>query len=235
MLAPTFTLDFDSMEGAVKPGGYVKLMVADQGIGIDQDDLDHIFEPFFTKKKMGRSGTGLGMTVVWDTVNHHQGYIEVNSKLGHGTSIAVYLPISDRQVEESASKVKQEDLTGRGERILVVDDVAEQREIATAIFKELGYAADAVTSGQSALDYIEKQPVDLLLLDMIMDPGMDGLETFKRVLSKYPDQKVLIASGYTKSDRVRSALQLGASFIHKPYRLEEITRAVKNTLNTSSS
>ena len=237
----TISLDYEQLTGAlpgygaVKPGGYVKLMVADQGIGIDQDDLDHIFEPFFTKKKMGRSGTGLGMTVVWDTVNHHQGYIEVNSKLGHGTSIAVYLPISDRQVEESASKVKQEDLTGRGERILVVDDVAEQREIATAIFEELGYAADAVTSGQSALDYIEKQPVDLLLLDMIMDPGMDGLETFKRVLSKYPDQKVLIASGYTKSDRVRSALQLGASFIHKPYRLEEITRAVKNTLNTSSS
>jgi YesN/AraC family two-component response regulator len=85
------------------------------------------------------------------------------------------------------------------------------------------------------LDYIEKQSVDLMLLDMIMDPGMDGLDTFKQVLSKYPDQKVLIASGYTKSDRVRTALQLGARFIQKPYRLKEIMRAVKNTLHAPSS
>ncbi|MGD8833899.1 MAG: response regulator [Desulfobacteraceae bacterium] len=221
--------------GTVKPGSYVKLTVADQGTGIDQEDLVHIFEPFFTKKKLGRSGTGLGMTVVWDTVNDHQGYIEVDSKPGHGTDIAVYLPISHKQVENSTDESKKEDFIGQGERILVVDDMAEQREIATAIFKELGYAADAVTSGESALDYIEKQSVDLMLLDMIMDPGMDGLDTFKQVLSKYPDQKVLIASGYTKSDRVRTALQLGARFIQKPYRLKEIMRAVKNTLHAPSS
>ncbi|MGD9364504.1 MAG: response regulator [Desulfobacteraceae bacterium] len=215
---------------SVKPGDYVKLTVVDQGSGISREDLQHIFEPFFTKKKLGRSGTGLGMTVIWDTVNHHDGYIEVDSQQNQGTTIAIYLPKADQEVPKAESAMIEEDLTGRGERILVVDDVAEQREIATAIFQRLGYRVDAVPSGESALAYLKKQPVDLLLLDMIMEPGMDGLDTFKRVLSIYPEQKAVIASGYTKNDRVRSALELGASFVHKPYCLEEIARAVKNKL-----
>ncbi len=218
---------------AVKPGNYVKLTVTDQGMGISQDDLEHIFEPFFTKKKMGRSGTGLGMTVVWDTVNHHNGYIDIVSKHNRGTTITVYLPKADQDVPKVESDIVKEDLTGQGERILVVDDVADQREIATAIFQKLGYMVDAVPSGESALTYLNEQPVDLLLLDMVMEPGLDGLDTFKRVLTIYPEQKAVIASGYTKNDRVQSALELGASFIHKPYCLEEIARAVKSTLNGS--
>lgn len=216
---------------SVKPGDYVKLTVVDQGSGISREDLKHIFEPFFTRKKLGRSGTGLGMTVIWDTVNHHDGYIEVDSRQNQGTTIAIYLPKADQLAPKAENAAIEEDLTGRGERILIVDDVAEQREIATAIFKRLGYMVDAVPSGESALAYLKKQPVDLLLLDMIMEPGIDGLDTFKRVLSIYPAQKAVIASGYTKNDRVCSALELGASFVHKPYCLEEIARAVKTTLN----
>jgi signal transduction histidine kinase len=216
---------------SVKPGNYVKLTVTDQGMGISRDDLEHIFEPFFTKKKMGRSGTGLGMTVVWDTVTHHDGYIDVDSKQNQGTTITIYLPKADQDVPKAESAMTKEDLTGQGERILVVDDIAEQREMATAIFQKLGYRVDAVPSGESALAYLNKQPVDLLLLDMIMDPGIDGLDTFKRALSLYPKQKAVIASGYTKSDRVRSALKLGASFINKPYCMEEIAKAVKSALN----
>jgi signal transduction histidine kinase len=225
--------DLPSGYNSINKGDYIKLTVTDQGMGIDQDDLDHIFEPFFTKKKLGRSGTGLGMTVVWDTVNHHDGYIEVSSKKGHGTTICVYFPITDKSAVADDTVSLREDIGGRGERILIVDDLAEQREIATAIFQELGYVTDAVSSGESALEYLESQPVDVLLLDMIMDPGIDGLETFERVLSKYPGQKVVIASGYTKNERIRSALQLGATFVHKPYRFEEIARAVKNTLHSN--
>jgi CheY-like chemotaxis protein len=217
----------------VKPGNYVKLTVTDQGMGISQEDLEHIFEPFFTKKKLGRSGTGLGMTVVWDTVNHHDGYIDIDSKQNQGTTISVYLPKADRDVPKAKAEgdIFKEDLTGQGQSILVVDDVADQREIATAIFQKLGYTVDAVPSGESALAYLNEQPVDLLLLDMIMEPGMDGLDTFKHALSIHPGQKAVIASGFTKNDRVQSALELGASFIHKPYRLEEIARAVKYMLN----
>jgi signal transduction histidine kinase len=216
---------------SVKPGSYVKLTVTDEGMGISRDDLGHIFEPFFTKKKMGRSGTGLGMTVVWDTVNHHDGYIDIDSRPNQGTTIAVYLPKADQDVPKAESDIVKEDLSGQGQHILVVDDVAEQREIATAIFQKLGYTVDAVPSGESALAYLDEQPVDLLLLDMIMEPGLDGLDTFKRALSINPEQKAVIASGYTKNDRVQSALELGASFIHKPYCLEEIARAVKSMLN----
>lgn len=215
---------------SINPGEYVKLTVTDQGKGIAEDDLDHIFEPFFTKKKLGRSGTGLGMTVVWDTVNHHDGYIQVSSKLDYGTTFSIYLPVVPKGASTAIELSFDEDISGCGERILVVDDVVEQREIAKAIFQKLGYIVDAVSSGESALVYIETQPVDLLLLDMIMDPGMDGLDTLKEVLLKYPEQKAVIASGYTKNNRVRAALQLGASFVHKPYRLEEIAKAVKNTL-----
>ncbi len=216
---------------AVVPGRYVRLLVSDEGLGISPDDIEHVFEPFFTRKKMGRSGTGLGMTVVWDTVNHHSGYIQVDSAQGRGTAIVVYLPICENNLPVVKHVPGQEELSGNGEHILVVDDVAEQREIATAIFQELGYTADAVASGESALAYLDSKPVDLLLLDMIMDPGIDGLETLQRVLAKYPGQKAVIASGYTKNERVRAALKLGASFVNKPYRMEEIARAVKACLH----
>lgn len=218
----------------VNAGRYARLLVSDEGMGISPEDIDHVFEPFFTRKKMGRSGTGLGMTVVWDTVHHHNGYIQVDSTQGSGTAIAVYLPVCEHDLIAYQDAMVHEDLTGNGEHILVVDDVAEQREIATAIFQELGYSADAVSSGESALEYLERQPADLLLLDMIMDPGIDGLETLQRVLSEYPRQKAVIASGYTKNERVRSALKLGATFVKKPYRLEEIAKAVKACLNGRS-
>lgn len=214
----------------VVPGNYVKMTVKDQGKGIAPDDLDHIFEPFFTKKKLGISGTGLGMTVVWDTVINHDGYIEVDSTINQGTTVSVYLPATEKIIANEEPTPGQ-GYRGQGERILVVDDIPEQREIASAIFKQLGYSVDAVSSGESALRYITKQPVDLLLLDMVMDPGIDGLETFQKALEINPNQKVVIASGYTKNDRVRFALQLGASFIHKPYHMEDIAQTVKNILN----
>ena len=216
---------------AVAPGRYVRLLVSDEGLGISPDDIEHVFEPFFTRKKMGRSGTGLGMTVVWDTVNHHSGYIQVDSAQGRGTAIIVYLPICENDLPVAKDVPGHKELSGNGEHILVVDDVAEQREIATAIFQELGYTVDAVASGESALAYLDSKPADLLLLDMIMDPGIDGLETLKQVLAKHPGQKAVIASGYTKNERVRTALKLGASFVNKPYRMEEIARAVKACLH----
>ena len=215
---------------SVVSGEYARLLISDEGAGISPDDIEHVFEPFFTRKKLGRSGTGLGMTVVWDTVNHHKGYIKVESVPGKGTAIAVYLPITDLDLSPSIEVPATESLTGNGEHILVVDDVVEQREIATAIFQELGYTADAVSSGESALEYLKKKSADLLLLDMIMDPGIDGLETLKRVISKYPRQKAVIASGYTKNDKVETALKMGAGFVKKPYRLEEIARVVKASL-----
>jgi signal transduction histidine kinase len=213
-----------------RTGHYLKLTVSDEGLGISDEDLKHIFEPFFTKKKLGRSGTGLGMTVVWDTVLTHNGYIDVSTHEGRGTTVAVYLPVANRPVEKAKSPSPPVDLRGQGKRILVVDDIPEQREIACAILRELGYRVEAVSSGEAALAFMERDPVDLLILDMIMDPGIDGLETLQRARTLRPEQKAIIASGYTHNDRVQAALALGAAFIPKPYRLEAIGGAVHQAL-----
>jgi CheY-like chemotaxis protein len=112
-----------------------------------------------------------------------------------------------------------------------VDDVAEQREIATAMLTKLGYQAKAVSSGEAAVDYVARGPVDLLLLDMVMDPGIDGLETYRRILDTHPGQKAVIASGYAETARIREAQRLGpAAYLKKPYDLEKLAEAVSAAL-----
>jgi signal transduction histidine kinase len=218
----------------IDPGDYIVLSVADTGNGIDIQDMEHIFEPFYTKKKMGCSGTGLGLAVVWGTVRDHKGFIDLVSSNEKGTRFDLYFPDTGitcigRPEEETAHTP----MAANTRRILVVDDVVEQREIAVEMLKTLGYEAEAVESGEAALAYLEQHGVDLLLLDMVMDPGMDGLETFRRVLTVNPGQKAIIASGFSKSERVLEALALGAShFLNKPYRLQHLAEAVKTALRT---
>ena len=122
----------------------------------------------------------MGMAVVWGTVEDHQGYIDIQSASGKGTTVTLYLP-GTRQ--ETASKARPNPIDryrGHGETILVVDDLKEQREIATCILNQLGYGAKSVASGEEAVDFIRREKADLIVLDMIMDPGIDGLETYER-------------------------------------------------------
>jgi len=215
----------------VKEGDYVVLSVADNGIGIPDEDLEKIFEPFYTKKVMGRSGTGLGMAVVWGTVKDHNGYIKVQSTEGEGTRFDLYFPVTRKEVAKDESLLSVEDYVGKGDSILVVDDVKEQREIASGMLKKLDYSVTAVSSGEEAINYMKSNSADLLLLDMIMDPGIDGLDTYKRILDFHPKQKAIIASGYSETDRIKEAQKLGAGqYIKKPYTLERIGIAVKDEL-----
>ncbi|MGD2012429.1 MAG: response regulator [Desulfobacterales bacterium] len=120
---------------------------------------------------------------------------------------------------------------GDGQSILVIDDVKEQREIATSMLSQLGYAVNAVSSGEEAIKYMSDNTADLLVLDMIMDPGIDGLDTYKKILDLHPKQKVILASGYSETDRVREALNLGArKYIKKPYSVKDISVAVMEEL-----
>ena len=124
-----------------------------------------------------------------------------------------------------------EDYRGNGESILVVDDVEEQRELASGMLKKLGYSISTVSSGEEAAEYLKKNKVDLILLDMIMDPGIDGLETYEQILEMYPEQKVIIASGFSETERVTEAQRLGAgAYVKKPFLLEKIGLAVKEEL-----
>ncbi|MBW1853058.1 MAG: response regulator, partial [Deltaproteobacteria bacterium] len=166
----------------VKEGDYVVLTVSDTGTGISPDDIGKIFEPFYTKKKMGRSGTGLGMAVVWGTVKDHNGYIDVQSTEGQGTTFTLYFPVTRKKLAEDESSLTIESYSGNGESILIVDDVEEQRKIASGMLKELGYSVLSVSSGEEAVEYMKTNKVVLLVLDMIMDPGMDGLKKKKKII-----------------------------------------------------
>jgi CheY-like chemotaxis protein len=216
----------------IDKGDYVTLTVIDSGIGIARKDIERIFEPFYTKKIMGRSGTGLGMAVVWGTVKDHRGYIDVKSTEGVGTEITLYFPVTRKVFAPEAELASIEDIIGNGESILVVDDVEEQRQIASKMLEKLGYTALTVSSGEKAVEYLCDHIIDLVVLDMIMEPGIDGLETYRRILKIRPAQKTIIASGYSESARVKEAQRLGAGiYIKKPYLLQKIGWAIKTELN----
>jgi PAS domain S-box-containing protein len=215
----------------VNEGDYVVLSVSDTGIGIPQKDMEKIFEPFYTKKVMGRSGTGLGMAVIWGTVKDHKGYIDVQSIEGKGTTFTIYFPITRQRLTKEKALLSLDDYRGKGESVLVVDDVEEQRELAFELLTKLGYTTTTVSSGTQAVEYMKSHAADLLVLDMIMDPGMDGLETYKRILQFHPGQKAIVVSGFSETKRVKEAQRLGAgTYVKKPFTLEKIGIAVRTAL-----
>ncbi len=215
----------------VRAGDYVTLTVSDQGGGILPEDMERIFEPFYTKKVMGRSGTGLGMAVVWGTVKDHKGYIDVRTEEGKGSHIILYFPITREELAKSPSSVSMQHFMGRGERIVAVDDVKEQRVILSTILKTLNYSAQIFPGGEEAVEYMKTHAADLLILDMIMDPGIDGLETYRRILEHHPGQKAIIVSGYSETERVRETRKLGAgAYVKKPYLLGTIGPAIRKGL-----
>ncbi len=216
---------------AVTEGSYVVLEVSDTGMGIPEEEISRIFEPFYTKKVMGRSGTGLGMAVVWGTVQDHHGQIQVDSRPGEGTVFSIYFPASGEQAAAADKSDSLETLRGKGEKILVVDDVKEQREIATEILSHLGYSVATVSSGEEAVDYLRSHSADLVVLDMIMPAGMDGLQTYRQIKQIRAQQKAVITSGYSETKRVLATQALGAGeYVRKPYTIQAIGVAVKSEL-----
>jgi len=216
-------------------GDYVILSVSDTGKGISPHDMNRIFEPFYTKKVMGRSGTGLGLAVVWGTVKDHRGYIDVQSEKGKGATFTLYLPVTRKEQSTNQSVLSIADYMGREETLLVVDDIQGQRELAKTMLSSLNYKVTCVSSGEEAVKYVKANKVDLVLLDMIMDPGIDGMETYRRVLEINPFQKAILVSGFSETDRVKEAQKLGAgSYVKKPYVREKIGLAVRMELDKSS-
>jgi PAS domain S-box-containing protein len=214
----------------VNIGEYAVLVVLDDGSGISSDDLERIFEPFYTKKVMGRSGTGLGLAVVWNVVQDHKGYIDVISDK-NGTTFELYFPITRDEISDKVLSIPIKDYKGNGETILVVDDVESQREISCKMLDTLGYKTKAVSSGEEAVEYLKENTVDLILLDMIMDPGINGRETYERIIKIHPKQKAIIVSGFAETDEVKEAQKLGAGkYIKKPVTLEKIGLAIKEEL-----
>ena len=214
----------------IKPGEYVVLTVHDNGPGIDDKDLEHIFEPFYTRKVMGQSGTGLGLTVIWNTMEDHDGKIVVESS-AEGTIFQLFFPISEEDEIAPIENHKTKPFSGNNEHILVVDDEPLLRDIACQVLRSFGYAVNAVRSGELAIQFVKENPVDLILIDMLMEPGMNGRQTYEEIIKLYPRQKAIVVSGFSESDDVRETLRLGASdFIKKPYSIEQLGRVVKKAL-----
>ena len=138
-------------------------------------------------------------------------------------------------MESKGKRGSMEDYAGNGESILVVDDIEEQREIASRLLTKLGYDVTSVSSGEEAVEYMKTNSRDLLVLDMIMDPGIDGFETYKRILDYHPDQKAIIASGFSRTKRVKEAQKMGVGeYVKKPYTIEKIGLAVRSEIDSSA-
>jgi len=214
----------------LQPGEYAVVRIIDTGEGVSDEDISHIFEPFYTKKVMGRSGTGLGLSIVWTTMQEHNGAVTVSSG-GEGTCFELYFPITREQSSIEQDVVDLSQLHGNGELILVVDDDEMQRDIAGQMLSALNYRVETVASGEEAINFVLHQSVDLLVLDMIMDPGINGRQTFERIIEINPGQKAIIASGFSIDEEVKKARELGAaSFIRKPYTIEQIGNAVQKNI-----
>jgi len=213
-------------------GTYAVLRVKDNGPGISDVDIDRIFEPFYSKKIMGRSGTGLGLAIVWNAMQDHDGYVTVESS-DKGTCFSMYFPVSGGFKTETADEPTDiTALLGQGQTILIVDDEPIQREILKDLLSRMNYVPHAVESGEAALEYLSHHDAELVILDMVMDPGMNGKETYSRILEKNPNQKAIIASGYSQTEDVEATLALGAgAFIEKPYNLKTIATAIKSGLD----
>jgi len=216
----------------LKKGEYVLLEVSDSGGGISPQDLGRIFEPFYTKKVMGRSGTGLGLAIVWNTVNEHEGIIDVSSD-EHGTTFSLLFPVTQESSQMTHTDFNIADLYGNGATILVVDDEVEQRNLLKKLLTELNYNVHTVSTGEEAIEFLRNNKVDLVILDMILGSGMNGKETYQKILEIEPTQKTIIVSGYCEDQDIREAQKLGAGeFIKKPYSLKEIGVAIKKILSS---
>ncbi len=213
-------------------GEYAVLTVSDTGVGIPKESLGRIFEPFYSRKVVGRSGTGLGLALAWSTVQDHRGAITVESGSG-GTVFELFFPANREGMDIAEETTDISRFRGRGEMVLVVDDDEQQRVLARHILNYLGYRADSVASGEEAVEVLGRVNYDLVILDMVMDPGINGCETFRRIIGIRADQKAIITSGFSESAEVQKALALGARrFVKKPYAMALIATIIYDTLHS---
>ena len=214
----------------VPKGEYAVLSVSDTGIGILPEHVKHLFEPFYMRKALKNGGTGLGLSVIWGVVKDHDGYVDVTSEPGKGTTFTFYFSVSrDESVLWEMHPISE--YMGNGETILVVDDEENQCRLAARMLKRLNYKVKTAESGEKALEYLANNDADLIVLDMRMEPGMDGYDTYRRILEIKKRQKAIIFSGFSKTERVKMAQELGAGeFIMKPYLIERLGMTVRNEL-----
>jgi PAS domain S-box-containing protein len=213
------------------PGKYVRISVKDTGVGMDEKTKQRIFEPFFTTKEMGR-GTGLGLASAYGIVKSHGGFIDVKSKIGHGSDFVIHLPVSAKAAQKEKA-INEKKLYKGDETILLVDDEAVMIEVGSEMLTSLNYKIISARSGKEAIELFmnKKDEIHLTILDMIM-PEMNGSETFNRLNQIQPGLKVLVSSGYSLSEEAARISKLGSnSFIQKPFDIYHISSKIREILD----
>lgn len=214
-----------------KAGDYVRLDVQDTGIGMDAATRNRIFEPFFTTKELGR-GTGLGLASVFGIVKSLEGYIDVESEIGHGTSFRIYLPASVRMLPADPQPIGEQPVMTSNRTVLLVDDEEVVLDVAVQMLQRYGYAVLPAASGQEALQIFHdnKDKIDLIILDMVM-PDMGGGAVYDRLRQSNSEVKVLLSSGYSLSGEAAQIMKSGCNgFIQKPYHIKELTAQIDKLL-----
>jgi DNA-binding LacI/PurR family transcriptional regulator/signal transduction histidine kinase/ActR/RegA family two-component response regulator len=222
---------------AVDPGHYALVTVSDMGHGMAAEDLVRVFEPFFSKKRVGeRSGSGLGLAIVHGVVKEHHGYVDVQSRLGVGTTFTLYLPLTH---EPAQSEEPRPDAPRGTARILMVDDDLIQLRTGQRILSHLGYQVTTLESGREALALLQRgageeaRAFDLLILDVLLNEERDGLEILERARELFPGQRAILVSGHAPSERAERARDQGVQWLPKPFTLEALGRAVSIVLSTT--
>lgn len=216
-------------------GRYVRIQVKDAGHGIEKTIFERIFEPFFTTKPMGQ-GTGLGMAMVFGFINRVNGGIDLDSELGEGTKIELYIPQVRKSSVLKVSDSHSDDLPTGNERILLVEDEPALRELAATYLESLGYKVTAVEDGVKALDVLSKSgQFDMLFSDVVMPGGMDGFELAYQVRQQLPDIKVLMATGYaSRKAREDSEADHHDEMLYKPYSRSILAQRVRRVLDNKN-
>jgi signal transduction histidine kinase/ActR/RegA family two-component response regulator/HAMP domain-containing protein len=221
-----------------REGPFVRLRVVDTGNGMVPETMAHIFEPFFTTKDVGK-GTGLGLATVYGIIKQHDGWVEVASESGQGSTFDVFLPASDAVPGPAKKTVDSSDpVAGGTETILIVEDEPILRDMARDILEECGYRILEAASGKEALDIWTQRAgeIDLLLTDMVMPEGVSGVDLAEQLLASRPRLKVVFTSGYTANEVNQEMLaRTHASFLSKPYTHAELAKAIRHCLDQGGS
>ncbi len=225
------TADCASMPFKIEPGQVMEISVTDTGTGMDTQTKNRIFEPFFTTKEKGK-GTGMGLAAVYGAVRNHKGAVTVNSEVGRGTTITIYLPVTKQREPASAEKIKSVE-TSQTASLLLIDDEKIVADTTTRILQSQGFTVTVYTSGTEAVDFYRKswQTIDCVIIDIIM-PRMNGREVFFAMREINPNVKVLLASGFSLDGEAQKIIDEGAAcFIQKPFQITELLEKISETLH----
>ena len=227
------TLNKDSRNTHLEasPGTYALLSIADTGHGMSKETLEHVFEPFYTTKDVGK-GTGLGLAMVYGIVKNHEGYIMCYTEPEIGTTFKIYLPSVEEERDSGDVGESEGRVPGGAETILLVDDEEYIIELGVELLSDAGYTVRAATDGESALEIYDKdlERIDLVILDLVI-PGMGGKKCYEEILRLNPKAKILIVSGYPAEEARKEALEAGIrGFVGKPFDVVHMLKTVREIL-----